>query len=291
LCLLLWGQARGVVIAVVFGYAACLWSARQARDDESEATVLAASSTADFRSFGVSPVVAPPIDVSAYQVASRSDSVAAAAQAALGESDQPPARLRSDYRVEAQDDGMSALLTIIGRAGSPERAADGANAVADALVAWDVERATRSVVQVVAALEQQIGSLTEQIRSLQALGDAFRQADIDGRLALRAQQQQSLNVARAMSASAIGRLQVIQEAVVDPTPVAPRPLVNALLAALAGIVVAYGIVILRSALNTRISEVAEVESLSGAPVLAEFQRLAKPTRRFPREAASYLRTG
>lgn len=285
------GLALGLILAVVFGYAAYLWSERQPRQYEAEATVLAASATADFRSFGVSPVVAPPIDVSAYQVASRSDSVAAAAQTALGEGDLPPARIRSEYRVESQDDGLSALLTIIGRAGTPERAATVANAVADALVAWDVERATRSVVQVVAALEQQIGSLTEQIRSLQALGDSSRQAEIDGLIALRAQQQQSLNVARAMSASAIGRLQVIQEAILDPTPVAPRPLVNALLAALAGLVVAYGIVILRSALNTRINEVAEVEALSGAPVLAEFQRLAKPTRRFPREAASYLRTG
>src|SRR5690554_5682316 len=116
------GLALGLVLAVVFGYAAYLWSARQAPEYESEATVLAASSTADFRSFGVSPVVAPPIDVSAYQVASRSDSVAAAAQAALGESDQPPSRIRSEYRVESQDDGLSALLTIVGRAGKIGRA-------------------------------------------------------------------------------------------------------------------------------------------------------------------------
>src|SRR5690606_6448573 len=114
---------------------------------------------------------------------------------------------------------------------------------------------------------------------------------IDGLITLRAQQQQSMAVARAMSASAIGRLEVIQQGVASSSPVAPRPLVNGLLAALAGIVIAYGIVILRSTLDTRITDVATVEALTGAPILAEFQRQPKPTRRLPRESASYLRTG
>src|SRR5690606_12932148 len=140
-----------------------------------------------------------------------------------------------------------------------------ANAVALALVDWDVERATRSVAQIVEALEQQVVSLNEQIRALQTLGDASRQTEIDGLITLRAQQQQAMAVARAMSASAIGRLEIIQEGVPNSTPVAPRPLINGLLAALAGIVVAYGIVILRSALDTRITDVGAVEALTGAP--------------------------
>lgn len=285
------GLSLGLVLAVASGSAAYLWSSRQDPVYEAEATVLASSSTADFRSFGVSPFVAPAIDVSAYQVASRSDAVAQAALELLGQPDASPAAIRSDYSVSARSDGQSSLLTVTGRSATPERAADVANAVAAALVAWDVERATRSVGQVVTALEQQIGALTEQIRALQALGDPARQSEIDGLISLRAQQQQSLAVARAMGVSAIGRLEVIQQAVPNPSPVAPRPLVSALLAALAGFVVAYGIVILRSLLNTRISDVSEAEAVSGVPILAEFQRLPKPTRRFPREASSYLRTG
>jgi capsular exopolysaccharide synthesis family protein len=285
------GLSLGVVLAVVFGLATYLWSQRQDPVYEAQATVLVSSQTADFRSFGVSPFVAPAIDVSAYEVASRSDAVAQAALAALGEEGASLPAFRALYRVSSRDDGTSALLTVTGRAPSPERAAAVANAVANALVAWDVERATRSVQQVVQALEQQIAALTEQVRALQALGDPARQSEVDGLISLRAQQQQSLAVARAMGASAIGRLEVIQHAVADATPVAPRPFVNALLAALAGLVVAYGVVIMRSILNTRLGDVAEVEAVSGVPILAEFQRLAKPTRRLPREAASYLRTG
>ena len=285
------GLGWGLAAAVVLGYLAYVWSARQTPVYESEATVLASSATPDYRSFGVSPVVAPAIDVSAYQVASRSDSVMADAVVALGSqpTDDAVRSLRGNSSVTSTAAGTSSLLQISARSGLPEVAAARANALAEALVDWDVQRATRSVAQIIESLEQQIGSLTEQIRSLQALGDPSRQSEIDGLISLRAQQQQSMAVARAMSASAIGRLEVIQRATVSTTPVEPRPLVTALLAALAGIVVAYGVVILRSTLDTRNSDVSEV--LTGAPILAEFQRLPKPTRRLPRESASYLRTG
>lgn len=287
------GLALSLVAAVIFGYLAYVWSSRQDPVYESEATVLAASSTTDFRSFGVAPVVAPAIDVSAYQVASRSDPVVSEALELLGRPVDPGSirSLRSDYSVTATSSGSSSLLNVTGQSGDPAEAASIANAVAQALVAWDVERATRSVAQIVEALEQQVASLTEQIRSLQTFGDASRQSEIDGLITLRAQQQQSMAVARAMSASAIGRLEVIQQGVPSSSPVAPRPLITGLLAALAGIVVAYGIVILRSTLDTRITDVGTVESLTGAPILAEFQRQPKPTRRLPRESASYLRTG
>lgn len=287
------GLGWSLAAAAVLGYLAYVWSARQPAVYESEATVLASSATPDYRSFGVSPVVAPAIDVSAYQVASRSDPVMVDAIVALGSqpTDDAIRSLRSNSSVSATAAGTSSLLEISARSGLPEVAAARANALADALVAWDVQRATRSVAQIIESLEQQIGSLTEQIRSLQALGDSTRQNEIEGLITLRAQQQQSMAVARAMSASAIGRLEVIQRASASSTPVEPRPLVTALLAALAGIVITYGIVILRSSLDTRISDVTEIESLTGFPILAEFQRLPKPTRRLPRESASYLRTG
>src|SRR5690606_35780463 len=107
------------------------------------------------------------------------------------------------------------------------------------------------------------------------------QSEIDGLISLRAQQQQSLAVARAMGVSAIGRLEVIQQAVAGAVPVAPRPLVNGLLAALAGLAVAYGIVILRATMNTRLTDVAEVEAASGVPILAEFQGCRSPPAASP----------
>lgn len=288
------GALWSIAVALGLGYATYLWSARQPSVYQAQATVLAAESSADFRSYGVSPVVAPAIGLGAYQVAASSDTVLAQALVALGTAepdDRAIRAMRADLSVRASDGDASALVTLTASSGLPADAASKANAVADALVAWDVQRATRSVEQIVAALEQQIASLTEQIRSLQALADPTRATEIEGLITLRAQQQQALAVARAMGASAIGRLEVLQRASVPTSPVAPRPWVNALLAAIVGVVVTYGIVLLRATLDIRLKSVDELETIAGVPILAEFERMPKPTRRLPREAASYLRTG
>src|SRR5690606_22702162 len=167
-------------------------SARQAPVYEAQATVLAAESTADFRSYCVSAVVAPAVGLGAYQVAASSDTVLAQALGLMGvaEVDERAIRaLRSRVSVRASDSGSSPLITVTASSGGPSDAATTATAVADALVAWGVQRATRSVEQIVTALGQQIASLTEQIRSLQALGDPSRATEIEGLITLRAQQQ------------------------------------------------------------------------------------------------------
>src|SRR5690606_18450799 len=126
------GLTLSLAAAVIFGYLAYVWSSRQDPVYESEATVLAASSTTDFRSFGVAPVVATAIDVSASQVASRSAPVVSEALELLGRPvDQSSIRsLRGDYSVSASDSGSSSLLTVTGRSGVSEDAASIANAVA-----------------------------------------------------------------------------------------------------------------------------------------------------------------
>lgn len=288
------GLLPGLLAALAIGYLAYVWSARQAPVYESQATVLASSATADLRSFGVPQVTAPALDVSAYEAAARSDQVTAMALTLMGvpdASDSDLRALRRDYSVRGSSSGASSLLTVTARSGQPASSAAIANAVAEALVTWDVQRASRSINQAVTSLEQQVASLTEQIRALQALGDASRSSEIEVLIAFRAQQQQSVAVARTLSASAIGRLEVLQGANAPTAPVAPRPLTTALLAALAGIALTYGALILKQTLDTRIASVPELQAVSGLPILAEFQRQPKPTRRLPRETASYLRTG
>ena len=115
------GLGWGLAAAVVLGYLAYVWSARQTPVYESEATVLASSATPDYRSFGVSPVVAPAIDVSAYQVASRSASVMADAVVALGSqpTDDAVRALRGNSSVTSTAAGTSSLLQISARSGLP----------------------------------------------------------------------------------------------------------------------------------------------------------------------------
>jgi capsular exopolysaccharide synthesis family protein len=52
----------------------------------------------------------------------------------------------------------------------------------------------------------------------------------------------------------------------------------------------YGILLIRNLLDTRLRNVEDLESVSGLPILAEFARPAKKTRRLPHEASGYLRT-
>ena len=57
-----------------------------------------------------------------------------------------------------------------------------------------------------------------------------------------------------------------------------------------GILLAYGLLFLRQALDTRLRSTEDLARTSGLPVLAEFPKLRKGVRRLPVEAVSYLRT-
>lgn len=288
------GLLPALLAAVLLGYGVFRYTNAQPRVYRAEATVVAAETNPDVSRFGVSPVVAPPLDVTAYMVAARADTVldqaVATINAAAGGATLDARQLRSVLSVTTQDTRTSSLLSIAVEGQSPERVALMSNAVASALVAWDKQRATASMQQIVTSLQQQVDSLAEQIRSIQALDDPARQSEVDGLITLRAQQQQSLSVARALTASTIGRLDVLQRASVPVSPIAPRPLFSAVLASALGIAISYGVFLLLMALDTRVRDPERLAAVTGLSILAEFPRLPKGMRRLPRESASYLRT-
>ena len=65
---------------------------------------------------------------------------------------------------------------------------------------------------------------------------------------------------------------------------------DAILAALLSVILTYGLILLRNAIDTRLRTVDDIANVSGLPVIAEFPRLPKGVRNLPREASSYLRT-
>lgn len=287
---------RGALLALLLGgiagVAAYALTARQAPVFEAEATLLVARST-DGSTFGLSSVTAPPIDLGAYRVAAASDQVVEDALRSMG-TEQPSLadarRLRGDIGVTLET-GMrdSSLLRIDGRGESAAVAVARANAVAAALVEWDRRRATESMNRVIGTLEQQIEALSEQIRSLQTIGDEAGQEQVDGLVRLRAEQQQELAYARALVASAEGRVSVIQPADSTPRQVAPRPVTTAAVAALLGIVLAYGLLLLRAALSTRLRGSEDIVAATGLAMLAEFPSVGRREGDRLREASSYLR--
>lgn len=288
------GALLAVVVAGVAGLATYLLTARQAPVFRAEATLLVARSNAGAAQFGISTVTAPPIDLAAYRVAVASDQVLADGLRRLGvesptvtEVRHLRGRIGSSTEAGARD---SSLLRVEGRGGTPGEAVARANAVAEALVAWDRRRASEGVERVIATLTLQVEALSEQVRSLQAMGDENLQSQVDGLVRLRAEQQQQLAYARALVASAEGLLSVLQPADSTVRQSAPRPLMNAAVVALLAIAAVYGLLLLRVALNTRLRGAEDIARVSGLPVLAEFPTAGRNDAARLREASNYLRT-
>lgn len=286
------GALLALLLAGAAGVAAYVVTSREPPVFRADATLLVARGTAG-ATFGLSPVTAPSIDLGAYRVAAASDQVVGDAMRLMGVAEPTVGdvrRLRGSTAV-ALEAGVrdSSLLRIEGRGETAELAVTRANAVAAALVTWDRRRATESINRVIRTLEQQIEALSEQVRSLQTIGDEAGLAQVDGLVRLRAEQQQQLAYARALVASAEGLVSIIQPADSTPRQIAPRPMTSASVAALLGFVLAYGLLLLRIALNTRLRGSDDIATVTGLPVLAEFPAVGRQEGDRLREASSYLR--
>ena len=285
---------RGLLIALlVSGAAAALAYYRASSQPtvyETRATVIASQGGADLRAIGVSPVMAPPLDVSAYRAALFSDPVLAQAANLMGIAEPTPGevrRMQSGVSVRSEVDRNSSLIHIDVQDPSSTGAADRANALANALVQWDRERASRTLTQGREILDSRIAAITDEIRSLQVAGGA--QDEIDGLIRERAELQNNLNVMRTLSTAVMSYLDVMQPASIA-RPVSANVTLNTALAFMLGLMVTYGVLLLRSALDTRLRSVDDLANATGLPILAEFPKLPKNTRRLPAEATSYLRT-
>ena len=285
---------RGLLIALlVSGAAAALayyHASSQPAVYETRATVIASQGGADLRAIGVSPVMAPPLDVSAYRAALFSDPVLAQAANLTGIAEPTASDLRgmrSGVSVRSEVDRNSSLIHIDVQDGSPTRASDRANALANALVQWDRQRAGRTLTQGMEILDSRIAAVTDEIRALQVAGGA--QDEIDGLIRERAELQNNLNVMRTLSTAVMSYLDVMQPAPVGRS-VSANVILNSALAFMLGLVVTYGVLLLRSALDTRLRNVEDLANVTGMPILAEFPKLPKNIRRMPPEASSYLRT-
>jgi capsular exopolysaccharide synthesis family protein len=288
------GALLAAVLAGVVGAATYLLTQRQPAVFRAESTLLVARGGAGFTQFGLSPVTAPPIDLGAYRVAVESDPVLTDALRLLGVAEPTVAEVRSlRGRIgSATETGVrdSSLLRVEGRGDTAASAIGRANAVAAALVAWDRRRASESIDRVITTLVQQIEALSEQVRALQAVGDANLQSQIDGLVRLRAEQQQQLGYARALVASAEGLLSVLQPADSTARQVAPRPAMTAAVAALLAAIGVYALLLLQSAFNTRLRGPEDIGVVTGLPVLAEFPSVGRQEFERLREPSSYLRT-
>lgn len=284
------GLGFAIAVAVVAGAATYLLSGRADPVYRARASLLVSQPNPELRSFGVSLVTAPAVDVSAYRAAVSIAPVLDDAFTRLGTEGTPARReaFRARLRVRVEETRLSSLIHIELRGTDPARVTEETNAVATALIDWDRQRASENLRTIIATLESQIHAVDEQIRSLQTTGAA--QTEIDSRYALREEQRQQLYYARTLETSAIGLLEIFEPAQTPMVPVAPNPLRNALITAVLAAVLAYALLFLRNALDTRFRGIEDLARSIDLPLLGEFPRQAGKLRRLPREASDYLRT-
>lgn len=109
-------------------------------------------------------------------------------------------------------------------------------------------------------------------------------------LILRADRVNDLNSTRTLQQSAVGLLEIIEEAYASYDPVGPKVLFNTLIAMILGGFLGYAIFFIRQALDTKIHDVDTLMNITGLPVLGQFPRVAGGSRRLPYEKVRYLRT-
>jgi receptor protein-tyrosine kinase len=145
------------------------------------------------------------------------------------------------------------VVTVTGTARNPAAAAYFANALAGGFVDWQATRTREQTQARVTFLQRQLGKLAGQT-SPSAVAAA---SDI-----------------RTQLSEALAELQVPNSDVVIISPAtaplgrfSPQPLRNAVLALIAGALIALGIALLRERLDTRIRSDDELESIYAAPIL------------------------
>jgi non-specific protein-tyrosine kinase len=152
---------------------------------------------------------------------------------------------------------QSNVISIKGEAPSPQRAADIANAFAEALI-------ERQTTRFQSDLEGTIGRLRARLQSLPAEQRSTPEAFA---------YQQRLGELAGLVGTADPTLQVLSRAVPASAPVWPRPLLSVVLALMAALVLAIGVALLLELVSPRVTREDELLLQHRLPILARVPRI------------------
>lgn len=252
-------------------------------------TLVLSSGSAPASAIGITLLTSPMIDVTAYRTAIESPAMLNDALRSLGvenPSGRDRSSLLSQISVGIRQTPASSLIEIETYSTTPEGAVRVGMAVTEALIAWDQQRAVRSLDSIVETLSAQIQALEEQIRITQTSGGT------EGRVNALITSQNSLiqqrDAALALRTSAVGRLEVLAPPVEPERPISSRRMLYTVAAALLGAVGVFAIYLIRNALDSRMRNSDDFFAETGVPVLAEFARPRRPVQFITLEEANYL---
>ena len=141
-----------------------------------------------------------------------------------------------------------------------------ANFAADALISWDAQRALRTVSAAQRSLEGQLQDINLQLGKL-----GQNTPEARALLELRTDKSTQLSSVRLLKNAAFGTLSIVAPAVPPLLPASPRPLRNAVLAAMLAFFLASLGALIRSAFRRRVSSEHDLEML-GVRLLGKLGR-------------------
>ena len=269
---------------VLAGLMVYFWSSRQPLVFEATSSVLAArGDSSGNQVINTTLVSAPPLPQGAVEKALHSKSVVTAIAAQLQKSilkniekraleDELLGELRRNafqtLRVRARlDPQLNGVYEITARAPSAQAAEVLTNLATQELLDWDNQRSLTRLTRAQNSLNLQLQVLEGQINS-SATGSVDQQTFI----AARATVLQSLGQVQVLVKASTGVLAPLAEAETPSGPVAPRPLQNAVLAALAALFLSSTIYLALETFRRRVESEDDLASFE-APVLGRIPRL------------------
>lgn len=230
---------------------------------------------------GLELITPPVVDARVYQRALQESSIVHDALLDLDGHDRDVAEMTAyleNLSVTIESHDLSSMIGISVRNKSAQVAADQANAIATGLIAWDRNRGGTLLDDSIKAIEVAIQSVDAQIAAaVDAEDQASAQRLQANGAARRAQLVQELELARSRRASAVvvGLLEPLSVAQPPAEPISPRPVFDAFIAIVLGLLIGYGLQFARWSLDARVRDSAALLDATG---LTPLGRLVIPKR-------------
>lgn len=245
---------------------------------------------------GLDLITPPVVDARVYQRALQESSIVHDALLGLDGRDRSVADMvayMENVKVTIESHDLSSMIGITVRNKNAQVAADQANAIAKRLIEWDRNRGSALLQDSIAAIEGAIQSVDAQIAgAVNAEDQASAQQLQANAAARRAQLVQELDVARSRQASAVvvGLLEPLSVAQPPAEPISPRPIFDAFIAIVLGLLVGYGLQFARWSLDARVRDGPALLEATGLTALG---RLSIPKRglKLKQESVGALRAG
>jgi capsular exopolysaccharide synthesis family protein len=245
-----------VIALAVLGLAASLaLSLTEAKQYSATAQLLVQSSGQGV-SLGTTPLQVTTTDVQTDLQLATSEPVVELVRHQLGSA--PP--------VSASEVAQTNVIALTAISASPVQAARIANAYASAFVEQTQKTAMSNLTTAQATLQKQINSLGKQIRSLQGKADSATQ--VSALVNQQAVLKEEVAQLEVNGAAATSGLQFVTSARVPTSPSSPKPVQNALLGLVVGLLLGLGAAFLRDSLDDRLSSKDAAERFGAAPVIA-----------------------